>query len=256
MTALLLVGFLGSFAMAWWSMFRVLPDAAMSRLRYRLWWIRDSVAIEIIDDVYENRDEPLKFIREVEAVIHAAPHLTFLRFWILRRLGRNIEKPPYEGVNFDVLSDEDRQRLEIWKYHLDRAVIWHSLIGSVLGWFALAVFVAFVYPRELLRGIFQTKDETPPGEPVPAGPEDPPDSVDYVNGTHTDGEQAHPKWHLEHGDPEESGWSHVAFENTKNVVHDEFEVAVEPILAYAASGVALPWDKKLRSPDPVAGATT
>ena len=240
MTVLLVLGFLASMAMAWWSLFRVLPETAVSQLRYRLWWIRDSVALELIDGAYENRTEPLKFVREVEAVIRAAPHLTFLRFWILRRLGRSIEAPPYDEVDLSSLNAADRDRLEMWKYHLDRAVIWHSLVGSVVGWVVLAVVVALAFPRELIRSRWGRRERVVRTPLVDDSQLVIFSSRTESNGSHST-ERVEEDWRTSEipaGDA--TGWV-IAVQATKNVVHDEFEDAVEPTVAYAASGVALPW---------------
>src|SRR4051812_3165158 len=84
MTALLTVWLVGLVLFAWWSLFKCIPSGAASRLRYRLWEMRDSLALQIIDGRYEDKEQPMRLLREIEALIRVAPHMTLFSIGVMR----------------------------------------------------------------------------------------------------------------------------------------------------------------------------
>ncbi len=166
MTALLTVWLVGFVMFAWWAFFKSIPSSAASRFRYRLWAMRDELALELLDGTYEDSEQPQRLLHEIEALIRVAPELTLFRMGLMRlgRIGIS-PLPSYQPIKLEALNNSDRQRLAGRMDRVSRAALRYLFTGSPSGWLATVLLVLLVVPIEAIRRLV-TRDKDSDDPPL------------------------------------------------------------------------------------------
>jgi hypothetical protein len=138
MTAVLTLGLVGLVVAAWASLFKVVPDSATSRCRYRLWRLRDQLVDEIRHGEYEDPRPPELLVEYIELGIEDAGDLTAANAVLFHLTTRRLESPP-DPFDFSTFQPRDsalvKERLE----EFEGALLSKVFFGSPSGWVLSAV---------------------------------------------------------------------------------------------------------------------
>jgi hypothetical protein len=154
-----LVGTVAAIALAlfaWASLFSIIPRCRTSLFRYKLWELRDQIADETRNGMFEDRARAKELVKEVERTIRWAPGMTPLSMSLARWAGKGMEFRPahpreaiVKGLNPKDLAMFD-QRLE----ELDRLSMRHVFLDSPSGW----VYLAWAFLKALAGEVRSNRD--------------------------------------------------------------------------------------------------
>src|SRR5687767_10222307 len=109
MTILLTIYLVALALLCWVCLFVFLPACSRSAFRNRVWRLRDDVVDQLMRGEYENREQPMRLVRDAEAAIRFAPEISLLNFWLMHRAARAAAPPARDLLDLEVLGTEDRR---------------------------------------------------------------------------------------------------------------------------------------------------
>jgi hypothetical protein len=121
--------------------------------RYRLWRLRDRLADEIRDRVFDDDAQPKLLLQFVEASIEIAPDVGAIKLLFVRWSSRHIRTR--EFFDFERLSPDDAARMTTYFNEFRALSVRHVAFGSLSGWILtalLAPLAVLVTLIERVRG--------------------------------------------------------------------------------------------------------
>jgi hypothetical protein len=106
--------------------------------RYRLWRLRDQVADDVREGVFQDATQPQRLVQFIEGIIVLAPELGAVKLAVMRWSCRHVPDAEYP---FDLqgLQPQDREIMQARINELGALTARRILFGSPSGWFLMLV---------------------------------------------------------------------------------------------------------------------
>lgn len=134
---------------AWFCLVKVIPSCNVSMYRYRLWRLRDRLADEIREGVFEAKEQPKALLGFVEGVIVLAPNIGAVKLGVMLWSTRHTPDPE-DPIKLDALSPGDKKLMEERLSELGGLTAKHVLLGSPSGWIVTFVLGTFAFATSLI----------------------------------------------------------------------------------------------------------
>lgn len=141
-----MVGMLG--VAAYW-IFVSIPKIQVSRLRYKLWKLRDEIVDRVLSGELPDSSEVRGAVEGVEETIRCAPTLTPFNFlvmlWALWDTGLRSQVKEAWSERNRKLPEPEASELEPYQRRLGKAMLFHVALGSPSGWASCAIFAIVMF---------------------------------------------------------------------------------------------------------------
>jgi hypothetical protein len=133
MRTFILLDVVGITLFAWFCVVRIIPSCNVSMYRYRLWRLRDQVADDVREGVFQDATQPQRLVRFIEGIIVLAPELGAVKLAIMRWSCRHVPDAKYP-FDLQALRPQDRKIMEARLNELGTLTARRILFGSPSGW--------------------------------------------------------------------------------------------------------------------------
>lgn len=150
MSVLLIIDVIALALLAWFSLFKIVPDCATSRFRYRLWRLRDDLVDELRRDAFRDPERARRFVWFIEGFIEEADDLSALNWvwWSTATRGYKCDDYP---LDLESLQTEDAARLQRYRDELVWAIFLKVMAGTPSGWIGAVIGIPILLAGELVR---------------------------------------------------------------------------------------------------------
>jgi hypothetical protein len=157
MSALLTFDLVAIALFVWFALAKIIPSCNVSMFRYRLWRLRDALADEIREGVFDDDTQPKLLLKVIEASIVIAPDIGVVKLLFVRWSARNLRPP--EILDLESLSQQDGPRLMGRFYEFRALSVRHVAFGHPSGWVMTSLLIPLALVVTLAERVRRGKDD-------------------------------------------------------------------------------------------------